>query len=174
MDDAGTLYSYGEPKDTREADGLVALRPEIDYIVRVKEDFDNSSVEILPIEETQEFFYEIHSLIQDNISLKTSLSVLGKSLNNIWKIHSYHQEYISYLLGSCTKDEFKKIAETYAEPIVEDVDGDQLIAAADILCSTLNQTLPITDLSLLLNVTPSYFNETTKLLGYSPEECGIE
>jgi len=158
MDDAGNLYYFNEPTN---------LRKKIDHIVRVKEDPDNSSFDIQPIEGTEQFFYDIYSLIQEN-------NVLKISLKNLWKVHSYNQEYISYLLGSYSKDEFKEIAETYAEPILEDVPNNQLFTALKIICSTLNQHLNATDLSLFLNVTPSYISEEIKLLDYSPEECGIE
>lgn len=162
MADSAVIYFYDEQSNIRNK-----IDYDYDCIVRVQEGNDSSSFEMTEIEETEEFFYKLYGLIQENLVLKHSLL-------NLWKTHQYDQEYKSYLLGTYSKEEFKNIAETYAEPILEDVPINQLFTASKIICSTLNQHLNTTDLSLFLNVTPSYIGEQMKLLDYSPEECGIE
>lgn len=40
-----------------------------------------------------------------------------QEIQRLRKVLEYNQEYISYLLGVYTKEEFLKIAERYAEPL---------------------------------------------------------
>jgi hypothetical protein len=155
MDDAATFYLYDEN---------TIIRKSHDYVVRLKEDIDSSSYDIQPIGETEDFVHNLYSLVQEN-------SVLKHSLKNLWKVHKYNEEYVAFLLGSYSDEEFREIAESYAESVQEDISGEQLLIASNIICSTLDQSLNTTDLSLLLNVTPSYIEQTTRLLDYTPEAC---
>jgi hypothetical protein len=157
MDDSVELYYYDEGTKLQK-------KLTFDYMVRVTEEADSSSFDVQPIGETEEFLYELGGVLQQNIILK-------KALKNIWKVHKYNEEYIAFLLGSYSDEQFREIAESYAEPMQEDINGEQLFIASNIICSTLNQSLNTTDLSILLNVTPSYIEQTTRLLDYTPEAC---
>ncbi len=149
----------------QEANDTVGEQTTFDYMVRIRE-ADSSEFKI-NIASTEEFKHSLLGIFQENIVLK-------ESLNYLWQTHQYNQEYIAYLLGSYSDKEFREIAETYAEPTKEDMSGDQLIIVSNIICSTLNMRLNTTDLSVLLNVTPSYIEQNIKLLDYTPEACESE
>lgn len=158
MDNAPTVYVYDEQSN---------IPPKLDYIFRFKEGSDSSSYEVQLVGETKIFAYNLRDLIQENMVLKSSFK-------NLWNTHLYNQEYIGYLLGTLSKEDFKQIAETYAEPLEKEIDGNQLLITTSIVCSVLNQKLSTDDLSLFLNVTPSYLENSLKLLDYTPTECDIE
>jgi hypothetical protein len=155
MDDSVTTYIYDEP---------LQLRKKVDVLARITEDYDRESYDVEPISETETFVSNLYSLFQEN-------SVLKHSLKNLWKVHKYNEEYIAFLLGSYSEEEFRGIAENFAETTQEDMNANQIAIASDIICSTLSLRLESTDLSVMLNVTPSYIEENLRLIEYSPDAC---
>jgi len=136
----------------------------IDHLVRVKESDDNTgSYDVQYIGDTENVAYTFVSLYQTNV-------VLINALANLWKTHQYDQEYKAFLLGTYTKDEFKEIAEQYAEPMISACDKTYIENAYNVLTSALKQNLTTIDLSLLLNVGNSCINTNLKLLDYLTEE----
>jgi len=93
--------------------------------------------------------------------------ILKNIIRNLWENHKYNQEYSSYLLGIYSKDEFMTIAKSYAEPIDTDVDKDEMIFAANLLLSFINEPLTSHDLSVFLNADCSNLDEKMRLMHYS-------
>lgn len=109
---------------------------------------------------TVDFVYKMGWVWMEDQSLRWAL-------RNIWKEYQYSQEYISFLLGLTSKEEFKEKAKEFARPFKR-LDDWQLKFAADTVLSTLGQTLTSSQLSLFLNVDPMTF-ETHPLLEREPE-----
>lgn len=139
------------------------LHPSFDKVFRVK--MTPSEYLILNIGDSEDFASTL-------FGLKETCSVLRDSLLNLWKTYKYDQEYKAFLLGSYTKDEFKKIAEQYAEQVKKTCDKEHIEYAGNVLFSVLNQPLTTSDLALLLNLENSCIENGLKLLGYSPESIG--
>jgi hypothetical protein len=112
--------------------------------------------------------YEIKKIetatIVDGISrLCANSHILALALKNLWKNHRYNQEYISYLVGSYSKEEFRKIAKTFAEPLNdESCDHEFIENALRVISSTVNQQLNSDEIALFLNVTPSFVEKSIK------------
>lgn len=132
-----------------------------DDIYRVIEFSD--SYEITHVEHTETFAQNLHGLLQEN-------RVLKESLGNLWKTHLYNQEYIAYLLGTYTREEFREIAEQHAATIRECNDPNHLRVAVDVLLSILSGSLFTTDLSILLNYSPSCIEDNLRQIEYRPED----
>ncbi len=148
----------------QEPNEPVERQPNFDHLFRIKEISDpSSSYEVSHLAHTETFTFKMHSLLQENRVLKDAVSTL-------WKTHQYNQEYIAYLIGTYSKEEFKTIAEQYADPIQECEDQTHLTIAIDILLSTLGSTLSTLDLSILLNFSPSCIESNIKQIEYRPED----
>jgi hypothetical protein len=90
----------------------------------------------------------------ERIMLKAENKVLRGVLANQWRAYTYNQEYIQFLLGGYTDEEFTAIAERYAISF-DHIDRDQLKFMALIVLNALpRETITSGDLSFLLNVDP--------------------
>ena len=99
-------------------------------------------------------------------------SVLKHALKNLWNAYQYSQEYNSYLLNLCTKEEFLKKAQSYAVSF-EDIDKTNLSFASELILQTLNQPMTSAEISLLLNVDHKKVeNSCSGLLEYNPDNNG--
>lgn len=85
-------------------------------------------------------------------SLHNENLVLQHALKSLWRNYQYNQEYISFLLGSYSQEEFMKIAREYAKSHQETISEDELLFARELLSSLLGRKLCSTELSLFLNV----------------------
>ncbi len=134
-----------------------------DYIARIRESsYSSDEYDVIAIAETGPFFRSMAIPFFENYVLKYSLS-------NLWRAHQYNQEYISYLLNMCTKEEFLEKAKAFADEFAE-IDCERLTFASRIILETLEQPLDSADLSTLLNVDPKDIdNECSTLIEYYPE-----
>jgi hypothetical protein len=110
---------------------------------------------------TVDFVYKMGWVWMEDQSLRWALK-------NIWKEYQYSQEYISFLLGIASKEEFKKKAKEFAKPFIS-LNDLELKFAAETVLSTLGQPLTSSQLSLFLNVDPTAF-ETRPLLEHESEK----
>ncbi len=78
--------------------------------------------------------------------------LLRRAVQNLWKNYLYNREYTGFLLGTYSKKEFCKIAETYAEPLDENVNEDMVRYAGGLFPEILGQSIDAADLSVILNV----------------------
>jgi len=79
--------------------------------------------------------------------------VLRHVIKNQWRSFKYNQEYIQFLLGGYSEEEFLKIAENYALPFAK-IDNVQLTRGASVVLHVLGETVTSGDLSSLLNIDP--------------------
>lgn len=149
-----SYFDIPSPSGDQERPRLPGLT---DLLIRLKE---------LKIDSGYE--YEISTIdtatIVDGISrLCASSEILSIALKNLWRNHKYNQEYIAYLLGSYSKEDFKTIAKTFAEPLNDESCTHERIAnALKVIRSTVNQELSSDELALFLNVTPSFVENSIK------------
>lgn len=90
-------------------------------------------------------------------------SILSHALKSLWLTHQYNQEYISFLLNTCTKDEFLKKAAEFARSFQE-IDQGSLAFAVNLMLEKLGQPLTSAELSTLLNVDPATIEDSHLLL----------
>ena len=88
--------------------------------------------------------------------------LLMKVAKNLWETHKYNQEYISFLLGGYTEEEFLELAEKFAEEPMKDMTGQQISFALNWLSSIFKNNLSSSDLSILLNQDCSYIEQYLK------------
>jgi len=85
-------------------------------------------------------------------SLAKTKDVLQTAFVNLWDNYKYNQEYISFLLGSYTKAEFKEIAKKHAKPFKKLQRKEDVFFASKLFFSILGDThLSSSDLSTLLD-----------------------
>lgn len=125
--------------------------PPLDLIIRIKET-EPAKFNVLWYKTKDHFFAPFVNLYFEN-------NVLRHALRNQWRSYKYNQEYIHFLLGGCTEEEFLTIAEKYALPF-RHIDKDQLSIGALVILNTLGETVTSGDLSFLLNVDPSDLDAT--------------
>jgi len=123
----------------------------------------SSSFDVHYLAETGSFAYKLYNIIQED-------SILKKVVRNLWKTHLYNQEYVSYLLGACSKEEFKEIAKQFAEFAEYCDDNEYIYIATNVCLNVLNQNLTTSDFSLLLNIDHECLAKTMPQIGYSPIE----
>jgi hypothetical protein len=93
------------------------------------------------------------SLFKDKLfNLQNKDDLLKLVIKNLWDTHKYNQEYISFLLGAYSEDEFLSIAEKYVEEPLKTFSKKEISFALNFLSSVLgNDELTSSDLSILLN-----------------------
>ena len=128
-----------------------------DYMLRVKQ-YDDTEGEpyVAYMEQTSKFAEKYVRPFFEN-------SVLTYVLKNLWLTHQYNQEYTSFLLKTCSREEFLSKAAEYARSF-EEISSERLGIAANILLDKLEQPLTSAELSLLLNVEPGSLDEATLAL----------
>lgn len=110
---------------------------------------------------------DTYSLAYSSGKLYFEYNIAKKVIKRLWRLHRYNQEYITYLIGSYSKEEFKEIAKTYAEKTPEYTGtAEQLQFAVNFVMNTIEEPMTSNDLSLLLNIDYSHLDTTMKLIGY--------
>lgn len=115
-----------------------------DLILRIKE-VESKTLEVSSFK-TKDLFTPFVNLYFEN-------SVLRYVLANQWRSYKYNQEYIQFLLGGYTEEEFLPVAKKYALPF-RHIDKNQLSRGASVILNILGETITSGDLSFLLNVDP--------------------
>lgn len=158
MDTATTTY-YQKP---------VEIHENFDYMLRIKQsDNDEGEPYVSFIEETPKFTKKYLRPFIEN-------TLLSYTLKNLWLTHQYNQEYISFLLKTCSEEEFLSKAREYARSFQE-MTHDQLAFGASLLLRTFDQPLTSAELSLLLNVDPALIDSSDlPLIEFSPELTEID
>jgi hypothetical protein len=133
-------------------------------ILRVKE--THGSLEV-GNSDTQS--YKVSYLTQTSSLALTLLEniALKDMVRNLWSVYLYNQEYIAFLLGSYTKEQFKQIAKNYAQPFCNTIDKPYLFVASKTAFEVLNQNLTSSDLSLLLNIDTNIVEKKMTEIGYN-------
>jgi hypothetical protein len=122
----------------------------MDFLMRIRQtEYDTSEIS----------YFETQNFITPFVNLYFENHVLRHVLKNQWRSYKYNQEYIHYLLGGYSEEEFLMIAPKYALPF-EAIDDDQLSRGASIILNILGETLTSGDLSSLLNVDPLNLEKT--------------
>lgn len=122
----------------------------------------NVASSFVPIWQTPVYASFIEPL--ENRMLKIENRALKYILINQWRAYKYNQEYIQFLLGGYTDEEFTSIAEQFALPF-NHISQSDLRFMALVILKTLTDTVTAGDLSFLLNVDPA--DARTALSSYS-------
>jgi hypothetical protein len=93
---------------------------------------------------TQSITQPIRHLMEEN-------GLLRDTVRNLWQLYRYHQEYESFLLGTCSEADFLAVAERYAISF-QGMPAQRLTWASLLLINILGEPLTSGDLSVLLNV----------------------
>lgn len=142
------------------------VQTEIDHIFRINQVAEDPlTLQLSCIGASEIISTRIWNLHKENVVLK-------HSLKSLWRNYQYNQEYISFLLGSYSQDEFMKVAREYAEPYHGSISEEDLFFAGEFLSSLLGGRLYSTDLSLLLNVDCSLINRKLQSLEHAPATIG--
>lgn len=169
-----SLALYSESSQTVADAGLKtateyyedSVQTEIDHIFRISQVTDDPlTLQLSCIGASEIVSTRIWNLHKENIVLK-------HSLKSLWRNYQYNQEYISFLLGSYSQDEFMKVAGEYAEPYQENVSEEDLFFAGELLSFLLGRHLYSTDLSLLLNVDCSLINQKLQSTDHAQANIG--
>ena len=108
------------------------------------------------------------------VSIIENYRVVSMALVNLWRTYQYTQEYVSFLMGAYTKDEFTAKAKEYAIAY-RHIDEKRLPFYVEHLLNTLDQPLTSAELSVLLNVDHvDIENCDAQLLEYNPETASSE
>lgn len=144
------------------------IHENFDYMLRIKQsDNDEGEPYVSFIEETPKFIKKYLRPFIEN-------TLLSYTLKNLWLTHQYNQEYISFLLKTCSEEEFLSKAREYARSFQE-MTHDQLAFGASLLLRTFDQPLTSAELSLLLNVDPALIDSSDlPLIEFSPELTEID
>lgn len=138
----------------------------VDYIFRIKESA-NSEYQVNLLGKSEIVFSRLTTSFLEN-------SVLKLALNNLWNAYQYTQEYNSYLLNLCTKEEFLEKAQSYVMGY-KDIDAVQLTFASNLVLNTLNQPMTSAELSVLLNVDHKDIEQScVGLIEYNPDNDELE
>ena len=141
-----------------------------DWLFRVYQSENDPSMYNITYKDTSTFVSYLEKLfqgiLQENAILKTFVK-------NLWKNYQYQQEYISFLLGNSSKEDFMEIAEEYAEPFREASDRNYVLLAGDIATTSLQQPIDSYDLSLLLGLECSSVEHHLRSTGNTSEKSDI-
>ncbi len=135
-----TYYNILNLSDVSEAQNL-------DIILRIKEDVEVAGRYNIAVHTTENVIKPIQNLLFEN-------SVLRHAFRNQWREHKYNQEYVQYLLGLYTKEEFLSLAKQFARTFNR-IDTSNLTLASAIILDTLGESIDSGDLSQILNVDPT-------------------
>ncbi len=80
-------------------------------------------------------------------------TVLILSLQNLWKTYRYTSDYINFLLGVISEDDFHRIAESFADEFSV-LTKEEISEASKMLTPILGTPIFGVDLALLLNIDP--------------------
>ncbi|MCD6294751.1 MAG: hypothetical protein J7M20_07465 [Deltaproteobacteria bacterium] len=139
-----------------------------DFVLRIKQSDDiEGEFYAAYVEETSRFVEKYsHPFFENHL--------LSYALKNLWLTHQYNQEYMSFLLNTCTREEFLSKAAEYARSFQEII-PEQLGTAVSVLLDKLNQPLTSAELSLLLNVEPASIDSSClSLIEYNEENVELD
>jgi len=120
----------------------------LDIITRISATTTDSGSDELNIQyvaDSKSFLTRLYAASMENIMLRSSIVCL-------WDNYKYNQEYISFLLGSYDKEEFKKIAVQYAKSFETSYQKKDILFATKLFFDILKTELSTSDLSILMNV----------------------
>lgn len=137
-----------------------------DWLFRVNQSESDPLTYNITCKETSTVVSYLEKLFQGIVRENTILKTFVK---NLWKNYQYQQEYISFLLGNYSKEDFMKIAEDYAEPFQETSDKEYVLLAGDLATTLLQQSIDSYDLSLLLSLECSSVEHHLRLTGNTSE-----
>lgn len=121
------------------------------------EDMGRYSYEIYT--ERDGFFSTLRNLMSEN-------HILKKVVKNLWTTRKYDHEYISFLLGKYTKEQFKTVARKYAITADEEVSASEIEYASRFLLNYLDEELSSSDFSVLLNTDCQTVENSLVSFGY--------
>jgi hypothetical protein len=125
-------------------------------------------------EEYRYYITDISSFVNKTGNLFLENKTLRQVVKNLWKTYQYNQEYISYLLGTYSKEEFTKIAKQYAEPFNESVNNTNLMFSLNLISSFLTPPLTSNDYSIMLNVECLNIDSKLKAIDHQAEIKRLE
>lgn len=96
------------------------------------------------------------NILEEDKLIFDKYEALREIVKNLWNVHQYNQEYISYLLRLISKEEFMELAKRYAVTKKDVLEEDKIVFLTNLLFDTLQQPLSSSDISLLLNVYPRF------------------
>lgn len=137
-----------------------------DWLFRIHRSEKDPSLYNITYKETSTFVSDLENLFQ---GIAQENAILKAFVKNLWKNYQYQQEYISFLLGNYSQEDFMKIAEEYAEPFRETSDRDYVLLAGDIATTLLQHSIDSYDLSLLLGLDCSSVEHHLCLTGNTSE-----
>jgi hypothetical protein len=134
--------------DINTASSYAIYKPVADIITRriVLSDTQGSlSYKDYVLAKTDLFISNLYQLHIENNLLK----IIAK---NLWDTHIYNKEYIAFLLGVYTEEEFASIANKYAVHFDDSISAEEIDYASSYIPNLLQKPIDVSDLSLLLNV----------------------
>jgi len=132
-------------------------RQRFDNIYRLYGDMESSKqgYTISLLGQTQTFAFNTLCLMTEN-------DILKRAVRNLWKTYLYNREYISFLLGTRSREDLRRIAEEFAEPY--DTAPESIVKyAAHWLASVVEKDIDVTDLSLMLNLDHNEITDIVKI-----------
>lgn len=87
----------------------------------------------------------------DNITAKED--ILGRSLSNLWHSRRYLLEYVSFLLGSYSEEEFSLIAKDFAR-CYDNISDREIVNNAKVVLTVIKEDLTSSELGEILNIDP--------------------
>lgn len=141
--------------------------PRIDFDKRIVQNDDNQY-------ENRYYITDISSFVNKAGNLFLENKTLRQVVKNLWKTYQYNQEYISYLLGTYSKEEFTEIAKQYAEPFNESVNNTNLMFSLNLISSFLSPPPTANDYSIMLNVECLNIDSKLKAIDHQAEIKRLE
>ncbi|MBD3337482.1 MAG: hypothetical protein GF353_00145 [Candidatus Lokiarchaeota archaeon] len=125
------------------------------YVSYLRADFEKSSDTSSLNIEMWNATINFNNVIKENRLLKFVIK-------NLWKNHKYNQEYASFLLNLYSKEEFMKIAKSFAEPLNNNISKDDIVIIAKAVISIIDEPITSGDLSIMLNTDCSKIDKYLK------------
>jgi len=117
----------------------------------------NDALKISAID-TYSFAEKIFKITREN-------TLLQATIKNLWNVTKYNREYISFLLGQYSDEEFSAIAQEFATQPDSEVEKHKLIDSIGTIFNIINdESLTSHDLSTILNVDCSLVESTMSSL----------
>lgn len=144
-------------------------------------EYEGSKEERIYVGETDSFAFGLLYMKQDR-------EILVKIFGNLWKTLLYNKEYVSFLLGTYTEEEFMRIADEFASVLQNDISDEvlhitthiyfnevvkNLRSSSDYLNKKI-QNLTSADLSVILNIDSAVVDKQMLQLGYTPDDSESE
>jgi hypothetical protein len=114
------------------------------YVAFVKLPTGGSPITFYPVCDTSKFFGNLSAM-------ECERDILRRTVGNLWRIYRFNQDYIGFLAGGVSEEDFNEAAEKYAlEP--DSFPPEQLRQAVSILLPVIqDDQLTPQDLAVALN-----------------------